>query len=265
MKDNFIIQNITEESQIKHFNNSELETFLVVDQGSIKININQNELDCTSPNICYIDKGSNFEISNKTKEINIWLIQFNNIFFSDIFFDIHKFYEKSNYISFEGTPCFNNLVSLCQMISFEYLQNQPKVDIIYNLWNSLFTIFKSEQEKNNVINPDIERNLHFQQFINLLEKHYRESNTIDFYANKLIISTRQLNKIAQELVDKNISTLITSRKIIEAKKELLFSNKNISEIGYDLGYNEKAYFTRVFKLNVGLSPTDFKKQFNYAR
>jgi len=40
---------------------------------------------------------------------------------------------------------------------------------------------------------------------------------------------------------------------------LLTTEKSVSEIGFELGYNEKSYFTRVFRKKTGITPTGFRE------
>ena len=51
--------------------------------------------------------------------------------------------------------------------------------------------------------------------------------------------------------------------MIESKKEIAFTDKNIQEVSYDLGYNDTAYFNRVFKNATGKSPLKFRQDFDY--
>lgn len=41
---------------------------------------------------------------------------------------------------------------------------------------------------------------------------------------------------------------------------LTYSDKNISEIGFELGYNEKSYFSNVFKKRTGQTPSAFREE-----
>ena len=64
-----------------------------------------------------------------------------------------------------------------------------------------------------------------------------------------------------KLLKKNnvkLPELINTVRIEKAKYLLLTSNKSISEIGYDVGFNESNYFSKVFKLCEGISPLDFR-------
>jgi AraC-like DNA-binding protein len=83
---------------------------------------------------------------------------------------------------------------------------------------------------------------------------------VEFYADKLNMSARNLNLISQSVFGKSITEIIETRKLIEARKLLLNSEKTVSEIGYQLGYNEKSYFSRVFHKKTGTTPTGFRKR-----
>jgi AraC-like DNA-binding protein len=48
--------------------------------------------------------------------------------------------------------------------------------------------------------------------------------------------------------------------LTEARQLLLHSNKSVSEIGFELGYTEKSYFSRVFHKKTGLTPTEYKNK-----
>jgi len=56
-----------------------------------------------------------------------------------------------------------------------------------------------------------------------------------------------------------VQEIIEIRKLVEAKRMLLHTNKTVSEIGFELGYNEKSYFTRVFRNKLSVTPTEFRE------
>jgi len=82
---------------------------------------------------------------------------------------------------------------------------------------------------------------------------------VAFYADKMNMSERNLNIICKNNFQKSVSEIIETRKLIEAKNLLIHTNKSVSEIGYDLGYNEKSYFTRVFRNKLSVTPTEFRE------
>jgi AraC family transcriptional activator of pobA len=53
--------------------------------------------------------------------------------------------------------------------------------------------------------------------------------------------------------------LVQDRKMLEARRALLYSNMTVAEIAYHLGFDEPAYFTRVFTRHAGVSPRSFRE------
>jgi AraC-like DNA-binding protein len=74
------------------------------------------------------------------------------------------------------------------------------------------------------------------------------------------MTARNLNLITQASFGKTATEIIETRKLIEARRLLLNTEKSVSEIGFELGYNEKSYFTRVFKKKTGITPTGFREK-----
>ena len=107
--------------------------------------------------------------------------------------------------------------------------------------------------------PDINAKRIF-HFLVLLENHYKTDRQTSFYAQKLNLSARRLNQILKEQMGKTISEVIQERVIMEAQRQLYQGKKSIKEIGIDLGFSDKSYFSRFFRKHIGTSPEGFKKQ-----
>ncbi|MCC9138349.1 helix-turn-helix domain-containing protein [Pontibacter silvestris] len=98
------------------------------------------------------------------------------------------------------------------------------------------------------------------EFMLLLEEHYLHIRNIDFYADKIGISSKRLNQILKEKLQKTGVQLIHDRIILEAKRQLIHSENTIKEIAYQLEFTDHPYFTRFFKQHTGQTPDEFKKQ-----
>jgi AraC family transcriptional activator of pobA len=96
------------------------------------------------------------------------------------------------------------------------------------------------------------------RFREMVEKHYRHHPPLEFYARKLGVTTARLNASCRVTAGKSSLALIKERLITEAKRNLLYSDMTVNEIGAALGYSDPAYFNRFFSRNVGLSPGRFR-------
>jgi len=99
----------------------------------------------------------------------------------------------------------------------------------------------------------------FNNFLGILEKNFRNDAGVSFYANKMNMSERNLNLICRNNFRMSVTEIIETRKLIEAKRMLMYSDKTVSEIGYALGYNEKSYFTRVFHARMDITPSRYRE------
>lgn len=148
------------------------------------------------------------------------------------------------------------------MIYAETQQETPEYSVIRHLLSALFTMIESERKKSEPVDEIIlkTQSFTFINFLKILEENFRSPEGVEFYAEKLFMSSRNLNLICQNILQQSVSEIIETRKLIEAKNLLAGTDKSISEIGFELGYNEKAYFSTVFKKKSGQTPTEFRDE-----
>jgi YesN/AraC family two-component response regulator len=74
---------------------------------------------------------------------------------------------------------------------------------------------------------------------------------------------------AQALVNKKVGLsvrkLLSKKRLVESKRSIAFTDKNIQEISYEMGYKDAAYFNRVFKQTTGHTPSEFRSNFDFER
>lgn len=97
------------------------------------------------------------------------------------------------------------------------------------------------------------------QFIMLLNEYYQKERKASFYAGKLGISEKRLNQILIEKTQSTVTRQLHKRLVLEAKRMLLSGELTIKEIAYQLNFEDRAYFTRFFKKQTGLTPEIFKQ------
>lgn len=100
----------------------------------------------------------------------------------------------------------------------------------------------------------------FERFELLLEQHYLEHWTVSQYAGALSITPTHLSRITRSATGRSASHLIVERIVREARRNLVYTNLPVSMIAYTLGFNDPAYFSRVFSEATGLSPRSFREK-----
>jgi len=192
----------------------------------------------------------------------MWAIRFKSEFIPETTFQLYSLYHNHPNIKLEKGSCFKRLVTLCEMMCDETKQERPNYAIIRQLLSVLLTMIEAERKKFEQPNEPLQKTQHisFGNFLSILEENYHRPLGVDFYAEKLFMSSRNLNLICQNILEQSVSEIIETRKLIEAKNLLISTEKTISEIAYELGYNENSYFSNVFKKKSGQSPSEFRDE-----
>lgn len=99
---------------------------------------------------------------------------------------------------------------------------------------------------------------HTARFVEILRSD-TQRHAPSYYAEKLNISTSYLNEAVKAITGINVTQTIQNEIILRAKRALVYSNKAIKEIAMELGFEDLAYFTRLFSKNTGMSPNAFRK------
>ncbi|MEF9480027.1 AraC family transcriptional regulator [Chryseobacterium sp. 1B4] len=99
----------------------------------------------------------------------------------------------------------------------------------------------------------------FRDFSRLLEIHFREKHHVADYAELLHMAPKTLTHKFKHLNLESPNQFIINRILLEAKRLLFYTDKPVKEIAYDLGYEDPAYFNRLFTNKTGNTPANFKK------
>jgi AraC family transcriptional activator of pobA len=99
----------------------------------------------------------------------------------------------------------------------------------------------------------------FERFEALLEQHFLKHWTVSQYAGALSITPTHLSRITRAATGRAASHLIVERIVREARRNLVYTNLPVSAIAYALGFNDPAYFSRLFSEATGLSPRSFRE------
>jgi AraC family transcriptional activator of pobA len=94
-----------------------------------------------------------------------------------------------------------------------------------------------------------------------IDKHFRTTRLPKEYAELLYVTPNHLNALCRDLVGKTAGDIIRDRVILEAKRLLTSTEMTVTEIAYDLNFEDNSYFNRFFKKNVGITPDEFRKHF----
>ena len=138
--------------------------------------------------------------------------------------------------------CISQLV-LCQLKAFfigfhEYLQRNPQ--------------YRPDEVKSYRV-----REL-FNHFMMLLEKDYKISRDVNYYAAQMNISSKYLTNIVSQVTGHTPKTIIDQYVILQLKLHLKRSTQSIKEMAWEFHFADVSFFCRYFKKHTGLTPQQIR-------
>ncbi|HWJ70408.1 MAG TPA: helix-turn-helix domain-containing protein [Sphingobium sp.] len=98
-----------------------------------------------------------------------------------------------------------------------------------------------------------------QRFQALVETSYRERRPLAFYAAQLGCTVRTLSRQTEAAFGMSPLHIINRRLLLEARRLLRFTSASCSEVAGELGFEDPAYFSRVYRRMIGRSPSEDRK------
>lgn len=92
----------------------------------------------------------------------------------------------------------------------------------------------------------------------LVEEHFKTKKSVGEYAELMFKSPKTVTNVFSKYSEDSPLQVIHKRVIMEAKRMLLYTDKTAKEIGFELGYNDPAQFSKLFKNHTGKTTTEFK-------
>ncbi len=139
--------------------------------------------------------------------------------------------------------CLTQLV-LCQLKAFfigfhEYLQRNP-------------------QRRPDEVKSYRVREL-FNLFMMLMEKNYKISRDVNFYAGQMNITSKYLTNIVRQVTGHTPKTIIDQYSILQIKMQLRRSTQSIKEMAWEYHFADASFFCRYFKKHTGLTPQQVRE------
>ena len=217
--------------------------------------------------VVYIGPRSIFELLGEvTKET--FCIVFRSCFYErtpqDSFFINSKlfFYAHSNfYIVPICESCFHEKTALAnRMEKFKLKDESLYISSAHNFIESLLLhAFLAQEEEIVIVDEKFEYVSYVNRYKVLLQRDFKEHKKVSYYAGELQVSTKKLTEMSEAVAGKKAKQLIIEKVIKESENALKFSSHTISEISYNLGFNDEGNFTNFLKKYTGKVPSEMRE------
>ncbi|MBQ4380649.1 MAG: AraC family transcriptional regulator, partial [Bacteroidaceae bacterium] len=101
----------------------------------------------------------------------------------------------------------------------------------------------------------------YMDFLNVVTEHVGKKNDVQFYAEKLNVSTRYLAQVTRRIANKSPKMIIDEKLVKKIELLLKTTERNVQEIAYECGFSSQAHLANYFKKLRGVSPTGYRKKY----
>lgn len=99
-----------------------------------------------------------------------------------------------------------------------------------------------------------------EKFIALVEIYHKHERSLDFYADKLYITSKYLSAVVKSASGKTGRQWINDYIILEAKTMMKTSDMTIQQVSAELNFPSQSFFGKYFKRETGMSPKEYRER-----
>lgn len=155
------------------------------------------------------------------------------------------------------------IIVLLEEMLMEFTQNlSAKEDALRNFLDILLIRINRLWNHDQMILGKVSTVVQIRKLMHLIELHYKKIKTPGEYARLLHITPNHLNTLCRQSVRRTVTGLIHDRIILEAKRQLAYTDWGVKKIGDNLGFKDSSYFLRLFKKKTGTTPDAFRSKYD---
>ena len=130
-------------------------------------------------------------------------------------------------------------------------------NLIVSVLYYLLVVINRAYAKTYRLPVEVPKNNYAFQFKDLLEKHIRTVQRVQEYADMLRVSRITLNNSVMAQFGVSATHLLKQRLLEELKNELLFSDRNVSQLADEFHFSDPSHLMRFFKQQTGKTFTQY--------
>ena len=138
------------------------------------------------------------------------------------------------------------------------LKEKSNIEIVHTYISLLLLHLRSETQDEGVFVSMNRKGALLKGFFGLLEEDYRTGKTVDYYADKLCVTPKHLTNVIKDGSGFPTSYHIHQRIILQARRMARISGASLKEIAGELGYEDFAAFSKLFKRITGQNFSVYK-------
>ena len=251
---------------------SKLDIYLTVFvlSGTGKVLIDFEEYNIESGSFIFASRGQLFKIT-QLNDLDAIIFKLTEDFLTELFDGrgILPFARLFSYHHLSPLISFNDNQYQPLVVRAEEIHNECKKPDQYGHKQVLQLLLKLmmyqlvRQRERRLIDTQPPRSIKlFSHFNRLVMENFKEVKSAHDYARMLKVSYKTLNQVCKANINRTAKAYIEYVTILEIKRLLAYSSKNVQEIAFYFGFEEPTNMVKFFKKHTNKTPTQFRSETN---
>lgn len=263
-----LYKNVEYEEYPKHWHTST--EIIMPEKNGYQVICNGKTYELNVGDIMIVAPGVVHTIPAKEGVRYIFLVNFSNSFISKSFDSIFSLIQPTLIISPKLYP---SIYQMCRGLITEsvgeYFGSEPfkEIAIYNNLLKLVLLVGRSYTLQSDIVSgPPAKQQEYIQRFMTLCEyinNHCTEELSVDSAASIAGFSKFHFSRLFKKFTGNTFYSYVNERRVAHAVLLLLNSEKSITDIAIDSGFNSISSFNRIFKISKACTPTDFRQMYNH--
>lgn len=264
---NTLAEIIKRNNGARSFNTMEYHCIYIVFTNAT-IEVDGVDFEIEGPSLAFIGPSVNIVYKENNEEINNYVVAFSGAFYErsandSLFLNSELFYSDIRKVFITPTIATAYDIkkfAVDRLALYESAEKGLYVSIAHNTIEALILSGMLYISKTSMSNT-AENFSHIDivnKFRVLMNNKYKLNKTVKYYADLLHITPRRLTEMTEKVTGKTPKQLITDKVVQESLRLLKHSKYTITQIAYELDFNDEANFSNFIKKNLGQTPRDLR-------
>lgn len=232
-------------------------------QGELEFSINGEKISLTADKLIFIKNNQLHTCKTVNTDTRSLCINFS----PELFYPVIV---KNYIIPFLKNPSFSYMTlplephQITRLKGFFNWKNKPleyfsALNFLAQIFEEVLSEFKEPKEP-----LDYHEINQFQLALDYIHSHYAEPLNIKDISNHTLINKTQLTTLFNKYTGMPPIKYLNEHRLNLAKNMIIQTDKQISEISADVGYNQISYFIKQFHSKYGYTPLKYRSKFKQA-
>ncbi|WP_161140088.1 helix-turn-helix domain-containing protein [Propylenella binzhouense] len=164
-------------------------------------------------------------------------------------------------LSFAEDDRFDRVWSIAERLKAEIETDGTAAQIAVRAWLALLVVEIIRRSAGAGANtgPVMRTDAVMERLRRLIEERFRTTRRVGDYADALAMTVDRLTEHTKRVAGVTPGHMVRNRVVLEAKRQLAFTDFTVGQIAFDLGFTDPAHFSRYFRRYTDLTPQQFRE------